>query len=102
MVSAIALKAYGAALGTGGVEKSGGGMGATNGVEFGQLVKTAMVQTEAATQTAETAMTQHMSGQAELIDAVTAIASAETSLQSVIAIRDQVIQAYQEIMRMPI
>ncbi|MGZ3306338.1 MAG: flagellar hook-basal body complex protein FliE, partial [Asticcacaulis sp.] len=41
-------------------------------------------------------------GKAELIDAVTAVASAETSLQSVIAIRDQVISAYQEIMRMSI
>jgi len=38
----------------------------------------------------------------ELIDAVTAVSSAETSLQTVIAIRDQVINAYQEIMRMPI
>ncbi|HTN41339.1 MAG TPA: flagellar hook-basal body complex protein FliE, partial [Asticcacaulis sp.] len=34
--------------------------------------------------------------------AVTAVSSAETSLQAVIAIRDQVISAYQEVMRMPI
>ena len=33
---------------------------------------------------------------------VTAIAAAETQLQTVIAVRDQVIQAYQEILRMPI
>jgi flagellar hook-basal body complex protein FliE len=102
MVSAIALKAYGAALGGGGIEKAAASSAPSAGLEFGQLVKTAMQQTEASTQTAEMAMTQHMSGQAELIDAVTSIASAETSLQSVIAIRDQVIQAYQEIMRMPI
>jgi flagellar hook-basal body complex protein FliE len=30
------------------------------------------------------------------------VASAEASLETVIAVRDQVIQAYQEIMRMPI
>lgn len=102
MVSSIALKAYGAALGNVGVDKAAMPAVPSSGIEFGQLVKSAMEQTQGATQAAETAMTQHMSGQAELIDAVTAIASAETSLQSVIAIRDQVIQAYQEIMRMPI
>ena len=39
---------------------------------------------------------------AELIDVVTAISSAEASLETVMAVRDQVIAAYQEIMRMPI
>jgi flagellar hook-basal body complex protein FliE len=33
---------------------------------------------------------------------VTAIAAAETQMQTVIAVRDQVISAYQEILRMPI
>jgi len=33
---------------------------------------------------------------------VTALADAELALQSVVAIRDQVVQAYQEILRMPI
>ena len=32
----------------------------------------------------------------------TAISSAESSLETVIAVRDQVIQAYQEILRMPV
>ena len=41
-------------------------------------------------------------GKAELVDVVTAISSAEASLETVMSIRDQVISAYQEIMRMPI
>jgi flagellar hook-basal body complex protein FliE len=41
-------------------------------------------------------------GQADIVDVVTAIAAAETQLQTVIAVRDQVISAYQEILRMPI
>ena len=45
-------------------------------------------------------MVNQASGKAELIDAVTSVANAETSLQSVIAIRDQVISAYQQIMQM--
>ncbi len=41
-------------------------------------------------------------GQGDIVDVVTAIAAAETQLQTVIAVRDQVISAYQEILRMPI
>ena len=41
-------------------------------------------------------------GQADIVNVVTAIAAAETQLQTVIAVRDQVISAYQEILRMPI
>ena len=33
---------------------------------------------------------------------VTAVANAELALQTVVAVRDQVVAAYQEIMRMPI
>ena len=41
-------------------------------------------------------------GQADLREVVTAVTSAEISLQTAIAIRDRVIQAYQEILTMPI
>ena len=51
---------------------------------------------------AETAMANQVQGKAEMVDVVTAIASAETSLETMMAVRDQVIAAYQEIMRMPI
>ncbi len=40
--------------------------------------------------------------QAELVDVVTAMASAEVTLQAVIAVRDRLIQAYQEVIKMPI
>ncbi|MND08593.1 flagellar hook-basal body protein FliE [compost metagenome] len=41
-------------------------------------------------------------GQAELMDVVTAVSNAEMTLQTVVAVRDRVLNAYQEIMRMPI
>ena len=47
-------------------------------------------------------MAQNVRGQGSLIDVVTAVSSAEAQLETVIAVRDQVISAYQEIMRMPI
>ena len=52
--------------------------------------------------TAEKQMIAHANGKAELVDVVTAVASAQTSLETAMAVRDQVIAAYQEIMRMPI
>ncbi|MGZ3306454.1 MAG: flagellar hook-basal body complex protein FliE [Asticcacaulis sp.] len=99
MTPLIAARAYGAAIKQS--ETLGKGDGAP-GADFGAMLKGAMDQTVKSTQNAENLMTQHAQGKAELIDAVTAVASAETSLQSVIAIRDQVISAYQEIMRMSI
>lgn len=38
----------------------------------------------------------------ELLDIVTAVNDAELALQTVVAVRDRVVAAYQEIMRMPI
>ena len=41
-------------------------------------------------------------GQGDLTDVVTAISHAELTLQTATAIRDRVVQAYQDIMKMPI
>jgi flagellar hook-basal body complex protein FliE len=41
-------------------------------------------------------------GKADLTDVVTAVGKAEMTLQTVVTLRDRVIQAYQEIIRMPI
>jgi len=41
-------------------------------------------------------------GAADLTDVVTAVGKAELTLQTVVAVRDKAIQAYQEILRMPI
>lgn len=43
-----------------------------------------------------------VAGKAELADVVTAVTNAEVTLQTVVSIRDRVIQAYQDIARMPI
>lgn len=72
------------------------------GSAFAAMVKNAMDETVGASRNAETQMVNHIQGKAELVDVVTAVASAEASLETVMAVRDQVISAYQEIMRMPI
>ncbi|MDX5330577.1 MAG: flagellar hook-basal body complex protein FliE, partial [Caulobacteraceae bacterium] len=72
------------------------------GADFGAMLKNVMEQAVETSRTAETQMAAHVQGKAQLIDVVTAISAAETSLETVMAVRDQVISAYQEIMRMPI
>ncbi|MGA0543717.1 flagellar hook-basal body complex protein FliE [Brevundimonas sp. VNH65] len=96
----LAAKAYAAVQG-GGVPSVGGAspMGAPG---FGELLQNVMSQTTDATKAAETQMAQNVRGQGSLINVVTAVSSAEAQLETVIAVRDQVIAAYQEIMRMPI
>ena len=75
---------------------------AAQGPNFGTMVKDAVGSVEATVQNAEALTAQAASGQAELVDVVTAVAAAEVQLETVVAVRDQVIRAYQEIMRMPI
>lgn len=69
---------------------------------FGDLVKAAITDAVGASKHAERQMANQVAGKTELVDVVTAISAAEASLETVMAVRDQVISAYQEIMRMPI
>jgi flagellar hook-basal body complex protein FliE len=71
-------------------------------VDFGNLVREAIREAGASAQTAEAQSLTVAAGRGDIVDVVTAIAAAETQLQTVIAVRDQVISAYQEILRMPI
>lgn len=72
------------------------------GPGFGEMLQSVMGDMTQQTRAAETQMTGAIQGRNNMIDVVTAVSSAEASLETVIAVRDQVIAAYQEIMRMPI
>jgi flagellar hook-basal body complex protein FliE len=52
--------------------------------------------------TGETAAAQGATGQGDLVGVVNAVTAAELTLETVVAIRDRVIAAYQDIMKMPI
>jgi|SRR3954467_1390355 len=51
---------------------------------------------------AEELSLKQISGEADLKDVITAVANAEHTLETVVAVRDKVLSAYQEILRMPI
>jgi flagellar hook-basal body complex protein FliE len=80
-----------------------GSAGQTSQVHgFEEILKSAMGDAVQASRNAEIQMKAQVQGKADLVDVVTAISSAQTSLQTVLAVRDQVISAYQQIMQMSI
>lgn len=78
------------------------GAGEAEPVDFGNLVREAIREAGQSAQVAEAQSLSVAAGRGDIVDVVTAIAAAETQLQTVLAVRDQVISAYQEILRMPI
>lgn len=96
----MAAKAYQAIQG--GNMPTGGATAPAAGPGFGEMLQNVMTDMTQQTRSAETQMTGAVQGRNNMIDVVTAVSSAEASLETVIAVRDQVISAYQEIMRMPI
>jgi flagellar hook-basal body complex protein FliE len=69
---------------------------------FGEILKNSMNDTVQSSRAAEQAMSKQVQGKADLVDTVTAISSAEANLNTVMAVRDQVINAYQDVLKMPI
>ena len=79
-----------------------GAADAAHGPGFGEILKGVLNDAVAASRQAEQLTTAQVQGKANLVDVVAAISSAETNLQTVMAIRDQVIAAYQQVMQMQI
>lgn len=95
-----AIGAYRQAAATGGT-----GMEARSGAP-GQSFKDLMAELgDSVVKTgaeAEQMTVKAMAGKADLNEVVMAVTNADVALQTVVAVRDRVIQAYQEILRMPI
>lgn len=103
--SANAASAYAQAasrVADGGTGASAGSTGAASGTSFADMIKDSIDGAIATTKASETASIGAVTGKADVVDLVTAINDAEMTLQTVVAVRDRVVQAYQEIMRMPI
>ncbi len=69
---------------------------------FGDLLAKSIGEAITANAKSENVSIQAAAGQSDLQDVVEAVNAAEISLQTVVNIRDRVISAYQEILRMPI
>lgn len=97
-------RAQGRALG-GGAEDGVAGEGprATGDTtDFARMVREAAEGVQERLQTGETQSLKAAAGQADINDVVVAVSKAEMTLQTVVTLRDRAVQAYQDILRMPI
>lgn len=72
------------------------------GQSFGELLGESVQGAIDSGRIAEKATSDAIKGKADLNEVVAAVNNAEITLQTVLAVRDRVIQAYQDIVRMPI
>lgn len=75
---------------------------ASEGSDFSDFVKDAASAALNNLQRGETLSKQGLTGQADLTDVVAAVNQAEITLKTVTSLRDKMVQAFQEISRMPI
>ncbi|MEX0590388.1 MAG: flagellar hook-basal body complex protein FliE [Xanthobacteraceae bacterium] len=72
------------------------------GQGFGALVENALSSLAEKGKEADAQAMQLAAGKADLVDVVTAVAETEVAVETLVSVRDKVIQAYEEIFRMPI
>lgn len=85
--------------------KMGGSMPSTENVgrpSFGEVLKTSILDSVQTMKAGEQMSARAITGEASLPEVVQAVNAAEMTLSTVVAVRDRLISAYQEIMRMPI
>ena len=70
--------------------------------DFASFFRSLAQQSLGTLQAGEQASIQGLAGQLDAQSVVEAVAAAELTLQTVSAVRDRVIEAYQELIRMPI
>lgn len=101
-----ALDAYQQALGrinAGAAKIEGTGASqASSGAGFSDMVKAAVENTVDLNKFSEQMTVQGIQGKADIQDVVLAVSNAETALETVVAVRDTAIKAYNTIMSMPI
>ena len=71
-------------------------------VDFGQMVQSAVESVVDSGRVADSKAVGMIEGKADVVDVVTAVAETEVALETMVTVRDRVISAYEEIMRMPI
>lgn len=81
-----------------GLAKATGGEGGN----FGSLLKDAIGTITEAGKHSDAQSISMATGKTNIVDVVTAVAETEVAVSALVSVRDKVVQAYEEIMRMPI
>jgi flagellar hook-basal body complex protein FliE len=81
---------------------AGAGAGGGGGPSFAEALGNVLQTVADAGKQADQQASKAAAGKADMVDVVTAVAETETALETLVAVRDRVIAAYEEIMRMQI
>jgi flagellar hook-basal body complex protein FliE len=73
-----------------------------DGPNFGAVLKEVVASVTEAGRKSDSQAQALVAGKANIVDVVTAVAETETAIEALVSVRDKVIQAYEEILRMPI
>lgn len=74
----------------------------STGEDFAGMVKGSLQEAVNLGKTSEKMSMMGLAGEADLKDVVLAVNNAENALSTVVSVRDKVVSAYQEILKMPI
>jgi flagellar hook-basal body complex protein FliE len=72
------------------------------GPSFGELVKEALGSLTQTSRASDAQSQALAAGKANIVDVVTAVAETEVAIDTLVSVRDKVVAAYEEIMKMPI
>jgi flagellar hook-basal body complex protein FliE len=100
--AANAYASLGRMLETGGGLGAGAGKTETGGLSFGAVLKDAIGGVMDAGRKSDAQTLAMASGKANVMDVVTAVAETDVAVSTLVSVRDRVIQAYEDIMKMPI
>jgi flagellar hook-basal body complex protein FliE len=81
---------------------SGLGNAPASGPDFGSILKDVIDAVSQSAQKSDVQAHAVANGKANMVDVVTAVAETETTVQTLVSVRDKVIAAYEDILKMPI
>ncbi len=90
------------ATGSGSGDTGSGDTESSGGMSFGAMVRSGVSNTIDTLKAGEKMSAAAVTGKADIADVVMAVTQAEQRLNEMVAVRDKVFNAYEEIMRMPI
>jgi len=100
-VSAVGAYAAAARLLTDPTQAAAAADGGT-GTSFASVLKEAIASVNELGHKSDAQTRSMVSGKSNMVDVVTAVSETEVAIDAVVAVRDKVIAAYEDIMKMPI
>jgi flagellar hook-basal body complex protein FliE len=80
----------------------GAGGDAAGGASFGSMLKDVLGAVVDAGHKSDAQQQAMVANKANIVDVVTAVSESEVAVQAMVSVRDRVIQAYEDILKMPI